>query len=84
MKANGQLILNKYISLPENLQQEVAEFIDILTTRYQQPKQTKGDETDKTGNKKRKKRKSNFGSARNLIIIKNDFDEPLEDFKEYM
>lgn len=84
MKADGQLILNKYISLPENLQQEVADFIDFLTTRYQQPKQAKGDEKYKAGNKKRKKRKSNFGSARGLIIIKNDFDEPLEDFKEYM
>ncbi len=25
-----------------------------------------------------------FGSARGLITIADDFDEPLEDFKEYM
>jgi len=25
-----------------------------------------------------------FGSARGLISISDDFDEPLEDFKEYM
>lgn len=25
-----------------------------------------------------------FGSARGLITISDDFDEPLEDFKEYM
>jgi prevent-host-death family protein len=25
-----------------------------------------------------------FGSARGLITIPDDFDEPLEDFKEYM
>jgi hypothetical protein len=42
-----------------------------------------GEKKDKAINKKGKKRKSNFGSARGLIIIKNDFDEPLEDFKEY-
>jgi prevent-host-death family protein len=25
-----------------------------------------------------------FGSAKDLITISNDFDEPLEDFKDYM
>ena len=30
------------------------------------------------------KRKRCFGSARGLIKISDDFDEPLEDFKDYM
>ena len=30
------------------------------------------------------KRKRTFGSARGLIVMTPDFDEPLEDFKEYM
>ncbi len=30
------------------------------------------------------KRKRRFGSARGLIKISDDFDEPLEDFREYM
>ncbi len=30
------------------------------------------------------KRKSNFGSARGLIEMADDFDAPIEDFKEYM
>ena len=30
------------------------------------------------------RRKRLFGSARGLIKISNDFDEPLEDFREYM
>ena len=31
-----------------------------------------------------KKRRRQFGSARGLISMAPDFDEPLEDFKEYM
>ena len=30
------------------------------------------------------KRKRHFGSAKGLIKISKDFDEPLEDFKDYM
>ena len=30
------------------------------------------------------KRKRRFGSAKGLIKISDDFDEPLEDFREYM
>ena len=31
-----------------------------------------------------RKRKRRFGSAKGLIKTSNDFDEPLEDFKDYM
>lgn len=31
-----------------------------------------------------RKRQRQFGSAKGLIEIADDFDEPLEDFKEYM
>ena len=30
------------------------------------------------------KKRRKFGSARGLIIIADDFDEPLENFQEYM
>lgn len=30
------------------------------------------------------KKRPRFGSAKGLIEISDDFDEPLEDFKEYM
>jgi hypothetical protein len=33
---------------------------------------------------KKKKRKRGFGSAKGLIKMAPDFDEPLEDFKDYM
>lgn len=32
----------------------------------------------------RARRKRTFGSARGLLKIADDFDEPLEDFREYM
>lgn len=85
MKADGQVILNKYITLPERLQEEVVDFIDFLM--FMQQRQEKYLEEGISGRKKdgkRKKKESNFGSARGLIVIKNDFDQPLEDFKEYM
>jgi prevent-host-death family protein len=31
-----------------------------------------------------KKRRPQFGSAKGLVTISDDFDEPLEDFKDYM
>ncbi len=81
MKANGQLILNKYISLPEKLQEEVEDFIDFLV--FKQQRQEKFPQ-EGIARKQRKKKKSNFGSARGLIVIKSDFDQPIEDFREYM
>ena len=30
------------------------------------------------------KQRPNFGSAKGLLIMSDDFDDPLEDFKEYM
>ena len=30
------------------------------------------------------KRRPKFGSAKGLVTISDDFDEPLEDFKDYM
>ena len=32
----------------------------------------------------KKKNKRVFGSAKGLIIMSEDFDEPLQDFKDYM
>jgi hypothetical protein len=31
-----------------------------------------------------KKRKRQFGCAKGMFIMSSDFDEPLDDFKEYM
>lgn len=58
--------------LPERLKQEVMHFIAFLKKEYEsQP------EKPKVG-------KRVFGSAKGKYQLSPDFDEPLEDFKEYM
>ena len=63
------LLYNKLASLPDNLKSEVGDFIDFLATKAQ---------------KNQKKIKPKFGSGKDMFIIKPDFDQPLDDFKEYM
>ena len=56
-------------SLPNNLLKEVSDFAEFL----------------KKKNKKAEvKNEREFGCARGLFKMSDDFDEPLEDFKEYM
>ena len=62
-------LYNKLASLPDNLKKQVGDFIDFLTS--------KNKAKAKTG-------KPKFGSGKGMFILKPDFDEPLEDFKEYM
>ncbi|MGV0026718.1 type II toxin-antitoxin system VapB family antitoxin [Phormidesmis priestleyi] len=65
-------ILESLQQLPDSLQQEVLHYIEFLKTRYAQPKA----ETPK-------KRRA-AGALKGKIIMADDFDAPLEDFKEYM
>lgn len=62
-------MLDKVLKLPENLKSEVADFVDFLLNK------NKSSST---------KSKPVFGSAKGMFIMQPDFDEPLEDFKEYM
>ena len=59
---------SKIDSLPENLKSEVDKFIDELLSKEDNPK----------------KGKAKFGSAKGMFTMSDDFDEPLEDFKDYM
>ena len=55
--------------LPPDLKKEVQDFIEFLKS--------------KTKNEKSLKQRK-FGAAKGFFEMHNDFDEPLEDFKEYM
>lgn len=55
--------------LPEELKSEVNDFVDFLINKSK---------------KSNKNRKPKFGCAKGKIYMSNDFDEPIEDFKEYM
>lgn len=63
-------ILLKYSSLPEKLKREFDHFLQELSS--------KAEKEDK------KPEKRPIGLAKGLIEISPDFDEPLEDFKDYM
>lgn len=56
-------------SLPNNLKKEVQEFIERLKKRTKK----------QSSNKERK-----FGAAKGFFKMHADFDEPLDDFKDYM
>jgi len=63
------LLYNKLLSLSENMKTEVSDFIDFLNNKKK---------------KEQNKKKPKFGSAKGMFKMSADFDEPLEDFKEYM
>ncbi|MDQ6761771.1 MAG: DUF2281 domain-containing protein [Bacteroidota bacterium] len=64
------LLYNKLASLPDNLKNQVGDFIDFLKS--------------KDNIEKPKANKPKFGSGKGMFFLMPDFDEPLEDFKEYM
>ena len=63
------ILLEKLSKLPDNLKNEVADFVDFLVNK---------------NNGINAERKPVFGSAKGMFTMMPDFDEPLEDFKEYM
>lgn len=64
-------LYTKISSLPNNLKLEVIDFVDFLKSK-------------KKSSKSIFKKKRVFGYAKDSITIKPSFDEPLDDFKEYM
>ncbi len=61
-------ILEKVKHLSPSLQKELADYLEQRLLHLQA-----------SGNKK-----PVFGSAKGMFVVKPDFNEPLEDFKEYM
>jgi hypothetical protein len=62
-------LYSKISVLPTDLKSEVNDFVDFLISKKK---------------KKSMVKKPIFGCAKGEIYISPDFDEPLEDFKEYM
>lgn len=62
-------LYSKLATLPDDLKAEVSDFVDFLATKRK---------------KTQEKKKPKFGSGKGMFVMKPDFDEPLEDFKEYM
>lgn len=56
--------------LPANLQEEVQDFVAFLKMKVQKQQPPL--------------KKRQFGAGKGQIIMADDFDEPLEDFKDYI
>jgi len=65
-------------SLPEEVRKKVLNFIASLMEQWEQKKQA-GVPQDNDAKKPRV-----FGIAKGMATISKDFDDPLDDFKEYM
>lgn len=68
-----QTLIKEIHTLPESLKQEVLHFVQFLKQKQNAESNTE---------KPRKKRKA--GSAKGMFVMTEAFDEPLEDFAEYM
>lgn len=62
-------LYQEILSLPTDLKKEVADFVAFLKQKTKSNKQIK---------------ERQFGYARDFFKTAHDFDEPLDDFKEYM
>lgn len=63
------MLYSKIKNLPPSMIKEVDDFVEFLKTKQKH----------KYRIKERK-----FGCAKNLFVMHDDFDAPLDDFKEYM
>lgn len=68
----SEAILHKLNNLPDEMKREASDFIEFLSHKHEKNKQAQ------------RRKRPVFGSGKGLFIIPDDFDEPLEDFKEYM
>jgi len=62
------ILYSKITALPLTMIKEVDDFVEFLLSKQ----------------KKVKIKERKFGCAKGLIVMHEDFDAPLEDFKEYM
>ncbi len=75
----GALVLySKLEMLPEHLKQQVLDYVEFLLSRETKAQKEAKPSTEKSHFK------PGFGGAKGMFVISPDFDEPLEDFKEYM
>ena len=63
-------LLKKVSKLPENLRKEVDNYIELLLEKHEEADHSK--------------KPLRFGMMKGTFVITDDFDEPLDDFKEYM
>jgi hypothetical protein len=90
-------LYSKFELLPEHLKEQVLDYVEFLLTREGKQKPTKqrtqsntlvkpaldkGEQPNPVSSAAPKPLKAGF--LKNSFVMAADFDEPLEDFKEYM
>lgn len=80
MTTSTKNIINKLESLPESMVSEVEDFIDFLKAKYSKNSLKPIEENKSIV----KEPKSLYGAAKGLFILPKDFNEPLDDLKDYM
>ncbi len=66
------ILYSKLATLPDNMKSEVSDFIDFLLNKAKKDKKNTVIPEPK------------FGSGKGMFSVHADFDEPLEDFIDYM
>ncbi|QNN40879.1 type II toxin-antitoxin system VapB family antitoxin [Pedobacter roseus] len=80
MTAATKNIIHKLETLPESMVNEVEDFIDFLKAKHSKSFPKSNSEESNIVEEP----KSLYGAAKGLFIIPKDFNEPLDDLKEYM
>lgn len=79
---NPQILYNKIISMPPEVAEEVNDFVDFVIGRKMK---TPIENVEKKGEEEKQiLPEGGFGCLKGRIWMSEDFDEPLEDFKDYM
>ena len=68
------IILEKLAELPESIQTEVLHYIEFLSEKHAKTESSPQEVENLHG----------YGSWAGEIVMSDDFDQPLEDLKEYM
>lgn len=68
---SNTILFEKINKLPDHLKVEVLDFVEFL-------------EHKKASEKKNPPKQRVFGSAKGKYVMSADFDEPLDEFKDYM
>lgn len=79
-------IYTKISKLPEDLRNKVNDFVESLLQQSKGKRRKSKSEPERGMLKdiEAEKPEPKFGALKGMFIMAEDFDEPLEDFKEYM
>ena len=66
---NSLSLYTKFNTLPENLKTEISDYMEYLIQKHKP---------------KKSKKHPQPGCMKGTFVMHDDFDEPLEDFKDYM